>query len=473
MLTRFLSFWFVLLASGTFALATETFFEIIDNEENSIFGTIATLDRTQIVVDVLGTLQTIPVEKLVKIRNLAPSPYEGISPTTGTPNLISPIPALSGRNPTERRFAEDIVRRLQANEQSVRRAFPGSVIALELKCGSQLTASSLTIARDQGICRLLEQQNDLSIPLNDISAVRFAVRSLSEVVNPPSDWQRLAIPDAGGDRLIVGNPGSFDVYAGILGDVSAETISFTVDGEVLPVPRRRVFGLVLHGETASSVSVPSLATLTLWTGTRGMVSDFQLAGNELTWQMTNGVTITVPLDLLSEIDFGEQGLAYLFDFERVRSEFSLPFASDIRTEQLGLLQTFFENRTQTSREVMLDGIVYDRGITLHGKASLEYHLPEPFATLRAVIGIEDQFRPHASARLQILADSQILGTWELRGDTASQQIDLNLPQNCRLITIIAEPLPQSSGSTILTIADAKLSEIDDADYFILPTIKRL
>ena len=458
MLTRFFTCWFILLTSSTFALATETFFEVVTNEENSVFGTIATLDRTQIVIDVQGTFQTIPIEKLVKIRNLAPSPYEGISPTTGTPNLVSPIPALSGRNPTERRFAEDIVRRLQASEQSVRRAFPGSVIALELKDGSRLTASSFTVSRDQGICRLLEQQDDLPIPLNDISAVRFAVRSLSEVVNPPSDWQRLAVPDAGGDRLIVGNPGSFDVYAGILSDVGAETISFAIDGEVLPVPRRRVFGLVLHGEAAPSVSVPPLATLTLWTGTRGMVSDLQLAGNELTWQTTNGVAITVPLDLVSEIDFGEQGLVYLFDFERARSEFSLPFVSDIRAEQLGLLQTFFESRTQASREVILDGVAYDRGITLHGKTLLEYHLPEPFATLRGVIGIEDQFRPHASARLQILVDSQILGTWELRGDTASQRIDLNLPQNCRLITIIVEPLQQSSGSTVLTIADAKLSE---------------
>ena len=470
MFTRLFSFYFVLFVLGTFTLAAElclaeTYVEVIDNEENSVLGTIAALGRTQIVVNVQGVTQTIPVEKLVKIRNLAPNPYEGVPSATAVqmPGQQSLTSALSGRGTAERRLAEELVKRLQSNEQAAQKTFPGSVVALELKDGSRLTASSFTVVNNQGICRLLEQQHDLSIPLHDISAVRLNVRSLSEIVNPPGDWLRLAVPNAEGDRLVVGNPGSFDVYAGILGDVSTETVSFTVDGDVLPVPRRRVFGLVLHGETAPAAVAPPLATVTLWTGTRGLISDFQLNSNdlkdsELAWQTTAGLTVTVPLNMVSTIDFGGQEIAYLTDFERIRSEFTLPFASEIKPEPLRLLQTFHESRTKTSREVILDGVVYERGITLLGTASVEYRLPKPFATLRGVIGIEDQFRPHASARLQILADSQNLGTWELRGDRGAQRINLNLPQNCRLITIIAEPLPQSGTSTVLTIGDPMLSE---------------
>ena len=444
------------LASAADALATETYFEVIDDEENRLFGIIAALDRTHIVVNVQGTLQTIPIEKLVKVRNLAPSPYEmKVSVTTGSQ---PPIPIMPGRNTNDRRLADDIVRRLQSNEHTVKKTFPGSVVALELKDGSRLTASSFTVAKDQSVCRLLEQDNDLSIPLTDILAVRFTVRSLNEAVNPPADWLRLAIPNAGGDKLVVGNSGAFDVYAGVLSEISTETISFSVDGEVLPIPRRKVFGLVLHGEAAPVADVPPLAALTLWTGTQGIISDLRLDENELTWQTTTGLSVTVPLDMVSDIDFGEKGVTYLANVERVRNEFSFPFASAIKPEPLRLLQTFYENRTKDSREVILDGVVYAQGLTLLGQTSLEYHLPKPFAELRAVIGIEDQFRPHASARLQILADSQILGTWELRGDAAFQRINLNLPQHCRLITIITEPLPQLGGATVLTIADAKLVE---------------
>ena len=460
MFVRLSSFWLVLFAASTFTGASETYFAVIDNEENSVFGTLTVLDRSQIVVNVQGTLQTIPVEKLVKIRNLAPNPYEGEVPAVGTQNAgqQSLTSALSGRGTHERKFAEELVKRLQMDEQAAKRTFPSSVVALELKDGSRLIASTFTVMQDQGICRMVEQQSDVSIPLRDISAVRLNTRSLSEVLNPPADWLRLAVPNTEGDRLVVGNPGSFDVYAGILGNVSAETISFTVDGEMLPIPRRRVFGLVLHGENTPVASVSPLATLTLWTGTQGIISDIRLDESELTWHTTTGLTVTVPLNMVSEINFGESGIAYLTDFEQVRQEFALPFESEIKPAQFRFLQTFFESRTATSREVILDGVACERGITLLGKTSVEYRLPKPFATLRAMIGIEDQFRPHASARLQILADSQVLGFWDIRGDTASQRIDLALPQNCRLITVITEPLPQSGTSTVLTIGDPKLSE---------------
>ena len=459
MLARLYSFWFTLFAVSTLALATDTFFEVTDTEENSVFGTLTALDRIQVVIDVRDAVRTIPTEKISKIRNLAPNPYEGTATTADSSNRSqqSPLSAFLGRNAAERRFATEIEKKLRTNEQTAKKTFPGSAVAIELKDGSRLTASSFTITNDEGVCRLLEQQHNLSLPLNDISALRFAVRSLHEVINPSADWLRVAVPNAEGDRLVVGNPDAFDVYSGILGNISTETISFTVDGEVLPVPRRRVFGLVLHGESAPIAGAP-LATLTLWTGTRGVISDIELNANELTWQTTTGLTVTVPLEMVCEIDFGEQGSAYLTDFERVRNEFALPLASEVKSEQLRLFQTFYENRMKASREVILDGIVYERGMTLLGSASLEYRLPKPFATLRGVIGIEDQFRPFASARLQILADSQILGTWDLRGDGASQRINLNLPQNCRLITIVAEPLFPSGSSTVLTIADVKLSE---------------
>jgi len=457
MFLRFCLGCFALLSS---AWAAEPYFEIIDNEENSIVGTITALDQTRIVVSVGGVSHTIPLEKLVKIRNVLPNPYGGIpAPATGSQNLRQRVPSAPARRGTnEQRVIASLVKEMQANEQAARKTFPQSVITLELNDGSRLTATAFTAQKDQGVFRLVDHPNDFSLPLKTLSAVRFSVRSLSEVVNPPADWQRLAVPNTAGDRLVVGTPDSFDVYTGILHEVSTETVSFAVDGEVLPVPRRKVFGLVFHHEPAA-IDEPPFGTLTLWTGTKGMISAIRLNENELSWQTPTGLTATCPLGMVDEIDFAEKGIASLLDCELVRSDFSLPFASDIKPPQLNFLQTFYESRTTNSfPETTLDGVVYGRSITLRGKTSLEYLLPRPFIALKAVVGIEDQFRPHVSATFQIVANSQVLGTWELRGDSPSERIQVNLPQNCRTITFIVEPTPHTGLPAVLTIADPKLVE---------------
>ena len=460
MCIRYFPLCLILFAVCGLTGASDTYFEILDNADHRIVGTISAIDQTQIVADVQGESCVIPLEKLVKIRNLAPS--SSIESPSAMGNVgQQPAPtARTTRSPEEQKLANLIEKHRRSHEQTVQ-TFPSSVVSLEFNDGSCFVASSLTLSKSHGTCRLLDQQDDLSFPLAPLSAVRFAVRNLHDVLNPPADWLRLAVPTTEGDRLIVGNPGSFDVYAGILQEINAETIFFSVDDEVLPVPRRKVFGLVLHGDSTPPADEFPLAVLTLWTGTRGMVSSLRLNENEneLTVQTTAGVTIAVPLYMVDEIDFGEQkGVVSLFDCERVRSEFSLPFVSGIELEQLPFLRQFYESRTNVSREIVLDGICSNRGMTLLGKTVLEYHLPKPFAVLKAVIGIEDQFRPQACASLQILANSQVLGTWELRGDTASQRIHLNLPQNCRLITLIAEPIPHSTVPAVLSIADPKLFE---------------
>ena len=468
MAVRVFSSCLILLLASFFAVA-ETYFEVLDNEGQAGFGTLVQLDGAQITVNAQGELQTLPISSIVKIRNLAPNPYRETSSAAGQHRLPPPVrPRLANAATAQHRTNEQklinfLAKIQQSGEQALHKSFPETVIALELTDGSRLTAVTFNIADGQATGRLLEPQssgqaNEISLPLDALSAIRFSVRSLPDVVNPPADWLRLATPSLEGDKLIVGNPGSFDVYTGILGEVNEETVFFTVDGTALPIPRHRIYGLVLHGAPLPATSQPPLATLTLWSGTQGMVSDMRLDGDELIWQTASGLTISMPLDAVHEIDFGEQGIASLFDFERIRSEFSLPLATELVQEHDGLLRTFFESRTRIPREIVLDGNAYERGVTLKGPAMLEYRLPRPFTSLRAVVGIEDQYRPWASSVFKILADSQVLGTWELRGDSASQRIEVHLPQNSRVITLVAEPLFQTGTPTILTIADPKVVE---------------
>ena len=482
MFLRICAVCFVFFAGAT--IYAETYFECLNNENTSLFGTITELNRNHVVFNGQDGQYTIPLGKVVKIRNLLPSPY-GEAAVNNRPHSASRSP-LAARRANERKLAEFLVSVQRAdakgNEQFARKNFPGHVIVLDLKDGGSLTVSSLTISGGQAVVRLLEQSNNVSIPLHKLSSVRLTVRSLSDVFMPPEDWLRLSVPHTDGDRLVVGNPGAFDVYSGIFGDVDNDTVQFDVDGEVLPIPRRRVFGLVFHAVTEGGASsmqpavAPALGTLTLWTGTQGIFSDIDMKDSELTWQTPSGVSFTTTLDMVNEIDFGQQGVGYLFDFERKRSEFTLPIElhhksqtneSQTGLEHLQFLQTFYEGRTNDKREIVMDGVAYNRdsagrAITLQGRTLLEYHLPDPsgqpYVSLSAIIGIEDQFRPNAASVFRLLADSQVLGEWVLRGDAAAQSIQLSLPLDCRVITIFSEPVVSLGMPTVLTIAEPKLFE---------------
>ena len=403
--------------------AAETYFEVVDNEGKVLIGTIAGLNRTQIIIDVQGASQTIPLEKLVTIRNTAPNPYP--------------------------------------QESSA------SAASLELKDGTRLTAASFTATKDQCICRLWEQPDELHIPLDAVAAVRFNLRKPADALTPPEDWQRLAKLNADGDKLIVGNPGSFDVYNGILQEVSESVIFFAVDGEILPVPKQKVFGLVFHGEnvgenTGRTAEIPPdlpQATLTLWTGTQAMFSDIHLVDERLTWHTATGLTMSAPLMLMWEIVFSEKGTAYLTDFERTRSEFSISFVPEITPSLETFIQTFYESRSKASSgEYIVDGIAYRRAVTLRGETSLEYRLPRQFTSFKALVGIEDQYRPYVGGTLQIYADSQLLGFWEVRGDSAAQRIQLTIPPHCRTLVFRSVPASLPGTAAVLTIAEPKLFE---------------
>lgn len=57
----------------------------------------------------------------------------------------------------------------------------------------------------------------------------------------------------------------------------------------------------------------------------------------------------------------------------------------------------------------LGGREYFKGVAvLHSRSSVVFLLPEPFAKLTAVVGIDDRVRPHGNVRLVIHGDDRIL-----------------------------------------------------------------
>ncbi|MDR1964765.1 MAG: hypothetical protein LBQ50_13410, partial [Planctomycetaceae bacterium] len=322
---RFL-FFFLFLAITV--QAAEVPFEITDADGLVVSGTIKAFDSVRIVLDSDGTETEILTEKLVKLQNLLDNPF---LPAVFAVNELPPKPSNSA---PRKRSGQSITALLQkqesdsAQKEETKPVFPEVVSVLELKDRTRLVVTDFVTKGKSAVCRLLNSE-EITLPLEQLLAARLVVKGLKEVTASPEDWQKLAASSGQaetGDRIVVGQPGSLDIYVGILAEVGKETISFIVDGETLPVPRRKVFGLLFHSpqdkdKTKTSSLLPRLGSLTLWNGT--IISIHSLKSDEngkWNWTSISGVSGMLFPEEIDELDLGQKNAFYLTDLKPVLLE---------------------------------------------------------------------------------------------------------------------------------------------------------
>ncbi len=458
---------FLLSASSIFAAP----FEITDVDGKIVIGR---LDMLNDAVLITGSL-ALPLENVVQIRNDAKNPFR-------TENLSDP--------PAGKNSIASILKKQDKTQVGVSK-FPDSVAVIDLVDGSRLIATAFNAKGKEASCRLLSG-NDLSIPLEKIVAVRLDAKNVTEAKTPPDDWQRISTMEKNSDRIIVGLPGTLDFYDGVLAEVGRDAVSFVIDGETLPVPRRKVFGLLFRAEKQVPTSKSyGGGVLTFFDGSRLQLENVT-ADNAGTffWTTRSGITGTVAFEMVEAIDFSRKNAVSLAELKPIRVDQSLLF-SDNHTpgsEKSAFSKTVHAFRAnkmlgknpdapaisgfrlpQNTREKNLpekplpglDGIKSDNhisetGLLIPARTVLEYALDEPFSKLRGTVGFDDRVRPGAAARLLIEADRQLLCDISLQGDEPAKWLDLNLPDKANLLRIKVDYAGGATMPASLGLIDFKL-----------------
>lgn len=462
------------------ATASEIPFEATDVDGGSFRCRIVSMNPDSLILsDPDGQQKPWPFNRLESLRNLQRNPYS--------------VP----QGP-----------RTETDPSETGTGFPGSVIAITMADGSRLVATSLTAKGETARCRFLDQE-EWTFPLTSIDSVRFDVKAYVDLDAPPEDWSQLTVrAERAGDRLIVGKPGSLDGYDGIVIEIGTDTISFSVDGETLPVPRRRVFGLLLHTPPVpvTDQQKPAFSgTLTFWNGTRIALRSFEILDGEspesekrLSWTSLSGIVGTDPLSRIDKLSFGRDDVLFLAECSPSRIEQSLLF--DWETLPAGpsspreMLRTFRVGRMGVGRQkgglaasgmlsaimigqpkdartqkipslplpglegTVLDGASYRHGMGIPTGTALHYDVSESYSALRGVAGIDDRLRPDGRARLIIQAGEQLLCDREIRGDGSAEPIRLELPDNVRTLTLRVNFADGVLEPTLVHFGDLRLIE---------------
>ena len=513
MRTAFLGFVFFLCTVCHLAADTVPF-ALHDLDGNSSFGQILELTPERIVFQTEdGEKKEFTTKKVAKLENLLRNPFastevmpeRAVRPITldrlGRPTY-NPIPPTN--QPASGNRIVPLLRQRKEAETLVddtKAKFPNSVVVVELTDGSRLLATELTAKGKTATLRLFPH-GELTQPLDCLVAVRLAVGNPAQVIDPPADWLKLLTqPSTKGDRLVVGTAGALDAHEGILHEIGDETIRFTVDGDSLPIPRRRVFGLIFHQPEPPRPDRP-FARLACWNGTFLALETLEAQApppeeeGTLVWTTLGGAEGTSRLADVVEIVFETTGAVLLNALTPGRVEQALPFVWEkeevAAASPPALFQRLRANRLQQGGEpppldpileqvikrrmpgdirsakiaelpipdfqgIELNGTVYRQGLVVPAKTTLVFPLKEPYKAFTAKVGIDDRIRPEGQARLTIFGGELLLFDTIVYGDEPAQSIRLDI-ENCRKLTLSVDFLDGNSRAAVLSLVELKLTE---------------
>jgi len=221
----------------------------------------------------------------------------------------------------------------------------------------------------------------------------------------------------------------------VIRDVTDKIVQFDLDGELLPVKRAKVQGIIYY-QSAGRILPEPVCRVTDADGSCWQARFIGLEGGNLHWTTPLGLEITRPLGEVLRIDFSQGKIIYLSDLEPESRVWTPYFGT---ASELPSLAEFFaprEDRGLDLGPLELDGKQYQKGLALHSRTSLAYRLPGQFRRFRATVGIDDRVRPRGHVRLVITGDDRVLLETRVAGTDPAQSIDLDIAGVRRLAILV-------------------------------------
>jgi len=304
----------------------------------------------------------------------------------------------------------------------------------------------------------------------DVSVDKIhAVRLQAENPTYTQQWNTFLKRDSEKDNLVVAkrDGSGLDFLAGIVSNVTAESIQFLLDGDTIPVPAERVYGIVFGRQSRSekTSSEPEAAIqLTSAVGDIFKAKTIVLEADQLKAESSWGQMLSVPLNQLQKIDLSSGRIQFLSDmpalaerFDGIDPENSL-FAGLIALDQQKLLFGPQRNMTiERQSKLRLRGREYAKGLCIHSRSEIQWDLEQRFSALECVVGIDDEvaFNGSHAVALKIMGDGNVL--FEKLINTTDAPLPLRVSvEGVSKLTVLVDFGDGSSVCDWLDLADARL-----------------
>lgn len=311
---------------------------------------------------------------------------------------------------------------------------------VELVDGARLPITAFTAARR--VAQFASPLIDAPLKIPAANIRRVELRPASDATTQL--WSQVDEREPAGDVLLVVNRDGtkLDYLAGVVGDVTAESVAFEYDGQKLEVKRPRIAGIQYYHAEAPRLSEP-LCTLELVGGATVPVSTLQRTGDQLRVLTPAKLRLTLPERQLVRADYSAGKLAYLSDLEPVAVKWTprvaVPPGAALLAEYgqprmnasfggSALTLAWEDEARSTGREVR----TYAKGLALRSRTEAAWRLPTGMQRFAATAGIDPATAEQGHVVLEIRADDRVLWEGEIDGRRDPVSIEVELKSARRL-----------------------------------------
>lgn len=325
--------------------------------------------------------------------------------------------------------------------------------------GSLIIGNSVTRTAQQ-LSVVSAEFGELRIPTAAVRAVRLQPDNpkysgqWATFLQREGDKDLLIIPKRSGDGL--------DFLPGIINAISAEQIGFLLEGDNVPVPAARVYGIVF-AKPSAPISQAGISLLTV-TNEQLKAASLKSEGTQLQVVTAWHQPIQITLDRLQRIDFSSGRIRYLSDLPPIREVFmgidpegSL-FSGLIDKETAQLM---YGPRRDTTIDpvvpIRLRGRRFEKGLCIHSKTRIEWALDRRFSSLDAIVGVDDEvaFNQISQVALTIFGDGEVLFQKVFTTSEDPVPVKVRL-EGVSTLTVFVDYADNDSTCDWLDLADAKL-----------------
>lgn len=319
--------------------------------------------------------------------------------------------------------ADQVVSAMRAGKAS-RRESPTAWITLV--DGSTVLATGYRVAGDRAEIDCLASAA-AKAPIESVASVRFKEQTAAIA----AQWAAVLEADHAGDLIVIRKNDSIDFLEGVVGGISDAQVEFTHEGELFPVNREKVEGVVYATKRQAN---GGFCTLVDAGGSRFSVANAEMLDGRVRIRTPAGVEVERPLADVAAVEFK---VRYLSDLPPESVRF-VPYLGKTANLPASLVE-FYRPRFNRGFEgpvLSLDGRDYAKGIAIRSRTEIVYRLHDEYRWLRAVAGIDDAVRPQGNVHLAIYGDDRPLVERTVTGRETAQPLELDLRGVARLRIVV-------------------------------------